>query len=147
MSDIKTNHSESKSFKIQEILQEELHVLRELLNLFSIEEHCLESPEVQEKKTLLKQRSEIFKKLRLLKKEKELIYENFFFEQAEDCELSILKDHLDSIRTAVDKKQITLRKTLKSDLLFTQKLEAKSEKKLKTTLKTLDIQEESAPSF
>ncbi len=135
------NHAETSSFQIQKIIQEEIEALRQLLGLISQEETGCFEQESDSKKTILRQRSEIFKKLRNLKKEKEYFFENFFYATIDNCDLSIQKDHLISIQSEVDKKQTRSKRSLKPSPQLQPKMTKIPQPK--TAIQTLDHQGES----
>ena len=135
------NHAENSSFEIQKIIEQEIDALRELLGLFSIEENSFFEQDGESKKQILRQRSEIFKKLRSLKKEKDSFFETFFYETVNNCDLSIQKDHLSSIQSEVDKKQTQSKRNLKPSPQLKPKFN--SQVLPKTIVQTLDHQEES----
>lgn len=127
-----TNDAESSTFQIQKIIHQEIETLREFLNILSLES-SLEETHTEEKKDILRQRSEIHKKLRILKQEKENLFENFFFEIIQDYEISILKDHLHSIKAEVERKRTQSKKNLKTPKSLLQHIKGKSVPKTMVT--------------
>lgn len=134
-----TNDADSSTFQIQKIIHQEIEALREFLNIISLE-NSLEESHTDEKKDILRQRSEIHKKLRLLRQEKENLFENFFFEITQNYEVSILKDHLQSIKAEVEKKRTQSKKNLKSPKNLLQQIKPKAV--TKTMVTTLDKESE-----
>ncbi len=130
-----TNDEVSSIFQIQKIIHKEIETLREFLDILSLE-NSLEDCHVEEKKDILRQRSEIHKKLRSLKEEKENLFENFFFEITQNYEISILKDHLQSIKAEVEKKRTQSKKQVRSHKSMLQK--ACPKPAIKTIVTTLE---------
>jgi hypothetical protein len=136
------NDAEKMSLEIQKIIKNEIETLRELLSLLLLEEKLTTETTTESKKVLLRQRSEVYKKLRHIKKEKESLFETFFFETFNDYEVSTLKEHLDSIQGEVNRKQYVSKKSLKSPTPLL-KPSFKKTSTPKTTITTIDASEES----
>jgi len=113
--------------EIQQIIQQEIEILRQLIS------NCYDDK--SEENTI-----QLNKKLKKIRKQKEDFFENFFFLNASNCELSILKDHLASIKEEFEKKQIMAKKINKNFHCDLKPL-TKKEVKIKTIVSTIDQQE------
>ena len=66
------NDAESVSFSIQKIIEQEIETIRKLLSFLSFEETLQSKETLETKKGVLRERSELYKKLRSIKKDKDL---------------------------------------------------------------------------
>ena len=137
MDKINKNDAENLSLQIQKIIKEEIDTLRELLSFLSLDDGMRETIHTDSKKTFLRQRSELFKKLRQIKKEKESFFENFFFNQLDDLDVSILKDHLTAIKSEIDRKQSSAKRS-SDHSSFLVKAHLKKQQKPKSSVTTLE---------
>ena len=134
------NDAESVSFSIQKIIEQEIETIRKLLSFLSFEETLQSKETLETKKGVLRERSELYKKLRSIKKDKDLLFEKFFFDHHENIDLALLNDHLQSIQSELDRKQYRQKKTLKI-LESPARSPMKRASKNKTTVSTIDSQE------
>lgn len=113
--------------EIQQIMQQEIEILRQLISSLYDER----TNEIT---------IELNKKLKKIRKQKETFFEKFFFLNTSNCELSILQDHLTSIKEELGKKQIMSKKINKTFYPDLQPL-TKKEVKIKTVVSTIDHQD------
>ena len=102
------------SLQLQKILNDEVSLLRELLSGFSHEESLVSERLFEEQKKFQKERQALHKKLKLIRQQKQIFYEIFFFNQQKDCETQLLFEQLTSLSNQVEKKQTQHKKVLRS---------------------------------